>query len=753
MRKLYVLTGPQAAGKSTWIKENKLEDWTIGTDELRLLYSSHEYQLSEDNKVIDMINISASKVVFETLLNIVEYRLAGGETTFIDFTGLEGRTIKKLKSLSDKYFYEMSIVKFGTDVPTNVLIERDSNRGYRKVGSSVIIRAVDILNEKDFTSLGVNVLTPDEALSSLEYKPVAINYNSVQVIGDVHSSGTALEELMSNFDKNRLYILVGDYFDRGIEHGKTADILFSLLENKNIILLEGNHEGHLQAYCQGNKIRNYGFKTQTLPDLLRSGYNKEKLEKLCRSLKPFYFFNLNGVDMFVSHAGLVPEQVANTNRIGLMPNRYFVLGLGGYERNIDEIWDSNSSLYQFHGHRNIHLRPIITKNEHQTSFNLEQKVEHGGLLASVVISASDIDGDVTIKDVSVVNTVKDPELSKYSEYSEPVSFKSLENDKYVKSKDIGHGIKVFNFSRDAFLDKKWTANTIQARGLFINNANTIVARGYNKFFNLNENIDSNINKVIPKMLNKKVSISNKENGFLGIASYIEEFNKLCVFSKGAGDKFSELAQDTLINELSKNNKSLKDLEDFIKNDFDNGLRYSLTLEVVNPTIDPHIQAYDKPKVFLLDVIENNSKGALLLDKRDEISRLFNLDVPESIEVEFNDFTFSEVETFLSLLGEEKDIEGFVLKFDDGSFVKIKTKWYSSLKYARSIIEKFVYKDFDNEVLIKIINGQIERLDNKEHFGDSEIIKELLESFISKLKSDDLSSLLTKDGKFYIGYLL
>ena len=228
---------------------------------------------------------------------------------------------------------------------------------------------------------------------------------------------------------------------------------------------------------------------------------------------------------------------------------------------------------------------------------------------------------------------------------------------------------------------------------------------------------------------------------------------MCVFSKGAGDNFSELAQDTLINELSKNNKSLKDLEDFIKNDFDNGLRYSLTLEVVNPTIDPHIQAYDKPKVFLLDVIENNSKGALLLDKRDEISRLFNLDVPESIEVEFNDFTFSEVETFLSLLGEEKDIEGFVLKFDDGSFVKIKTKWYSSLKYARSIIEKFVYKDFDNEVLIKIINGQIERLDNKEHFGDSEIIKELLESFISKLKSDDLSSLLTKDGKFYIGYLL
>ena len=125
MRKLYVLTGPQAAGKSTWIKENKLEDWTIGTDELRLLYSSHEYLLSEDNKVIDMINISASKVVFETLLNIVEYRLAGGETTFIDFTGLEGRTIKKLKSLSDKYFYEMSIVKFGTDVHTNVLLAGD----------------------------------------------------------------------------------------------------------------------------------------------------------------------------------------------------------------------------------------------------------------------------------------------------------------------------------------------------------------------------------------------------------------------------------------------------------------------------------------------------------------------------------------------------------------------------------------------------------------------------------------------------
>ena len=45
----------------------------------------------------------------------------------------------------------------------------------------------------------------------------------------------------------------------------------------------------------------------------------------------------------------------------------------------------------------------------------------------------------------------------------------------------------FNFSRDIFFKGKWNNLSKIARGLFINTAsNEIVARGYDKFFNLEE---------------------------------------------------------------------------------------------------------------------------------------------------------------------------------------------------------------------------------------------------------------------------
>ena len=37
MRELYILSGPPCAGKSTWVKENKLELYTLGIDAVRVM--------------------------------------------------------------------------------------------------------------------------------------------------------------------------------------------------------------------------------------------------------------------------------------------------------------------------------------------------------------------------------------------------------------------------------------------------------------------------------------------------------------------------------------------------------------------------------------------------------------------------------------------------------------------------------------------------------------------------------------------
>ena len=46
MRKLFILRGAPASGKSTWVRENDLEEFTISSDNIRLLLSSPEMDIN-----------------------------------------------------------------------------------------------------------------------------------------------------------------------------------------------------------------------------------------------------------------------------------------------------------------------------------------------------------------------------------------------------------------------------------------------------------------------------------------------------------------------------------------------------------------------------------------------------------------------------------------------------------------------------------------------------------------------------------
>ena len=46
MRKLFILRGAMGSGKSTFIKDNKLEDYTLNADKIRLMYNSFEMTIN-----------------------------------------------------------------------------------------------------------------------------------------------------------------------------------------------------------------------------------------------------------------------------------------------------------------------------------------------------------------------------------------------------------------------------------------------------------------------------------------------------------------------------------------------------------------------------------------------------------------------------------------------------------------------------------------------------------------------------------
>jgi tRNA splicing ligase len=78
-------------------------------------------------------------------------------------------------------------------------------------------------------------------------------------------------------------------------------------------------------------------------------------------------------------------------------------------------------------------------------------------------------------------------------------------------------------------------NCSELRGLFVNtNTFEIVARSYEKFFNINEREDTELN-FIKNKFNYPVSVYVKENGYLGILGYDSENDKLIFSSKASLD--------------------------------------------------------------------------------------------------------------------------------------------------------------------------------------------------------------------------
>ena len=77
VRKLFILRGAMASGKSTFIKNNDLEDFTLSADRIRLMYNSPEMTVNY-NEMIPQYN---NTKVWNLLFQILEDRMRKGELT------------------------------------------------------------------------------------------------------------------------------------------------------------------------------------------------------------------------------------------------------------------------------------------------------------------------------------------------------------------------------------------------------------------------------------------------------------------------------------------------------------------------------------------------------------------------------------------------------------------------------------------------------------------------------------------------
>jgi len=408
-----------------------------------------------------------------------------------------------------------------------------------------------------------------------------------------------------------------------------------------------------------------------------------------KRLGQLFYIEFHGQKILVTHGGLVKAPDKAT------PTSDMIRGVGGYEDAelcMQTFTKSHPNIIQIHGHRNMTNLPIQITD---TTFNINGDVDLGVRAVTFfkdgTISTTEVTPKQSTKDFFRESQIKKAQKFKAKKLSAEEEGKGLltlfQDHQHVDVKKLPNNIAAINFTKKAFDNGIWDHITIKARGLFVKieeniqeDEITVVARGYQKFFNVGERYGFKTRDI--RELAYPMRAYEKANGYLGLLSVVD--NQWFTSSKSTteGDfakKFKEMITPSLTDALKK-----KMQEENI----------TLVFEVVEPIWDPHIELYNEPELIILDLIYNDINFRKL--PYEKISEFIEIMKPQNINIRekrlikvcenFNDYWTLVSEANKHPLLSNDGIEGFV--FEDASnppnLFKLKTDWYSFWKYMRSL---------------------------------------------------------------------
>ena len=308
-------------------------------------------------------------------------------------------------------------------------------------------------------------------------------------------------------------------------------------------------------------------------------------------------------------------------------------------------------------------------------------VETGGFLRCV-----QMDGD-GIHPVEIKNPVwLTPELREKQAVEDAVI--QLRADSAVVEKRFGN-ISSFNFTREAFRERDWNERTIQARGLYLDTVqNRVVARAYNKFFNIGERPETRWS-ALQQNLRFPVSCYVKENGFLGLVSWDTEKESLFITTKTDPEGIAALWFRELLRKKAGTD-GIRRMEDYLE-----AHPVTLVFECVDMEHDPHVIEYPESRVILLDIVCNCMEyEKYSYEQMRETAERLGLEHKELAcvlpdwkafadwygQVNGKDYTYRG-----------QQIEGFVIEDAAGRMVKLKGAYYRFWKQMRGLAKEIAGK--------------------------------------------------------------
>jgi T4 RnlA family RNA ligase len=201
---------------------------------------------------------------------------------------------------------------------------------------------------------------------------------------------------------------------------------------------------------------------------------------------------------------------------------------------------------------------------------------------------------------------------------------------------------IYNYSQKTQYDRLWNDWTLACRGLIMDKDCSIVARPFQKFFNLGEME----NQIVP---NESFEVYEKMDGSLGILYWID--NEAHISTRGSF--VSEQAQ--------------------------------VATELLHTQYAEVIPLLDKSKTYLFEIIYPENRIVLDYGNERKLVLLAIIDTETGLENELQNIGFEVVKRYdglndLSKLKqlEEENKEGFVVKYKNGYRLKVKFDEYQRI---------------------------------------------------------------------------
>lgn len=263
---------------------------------------------------------------------------------------------------------------------------------------------------------------------------------------------------------------------------------------------------------------------------------------------------------------------------------------------------------------------------------------------------------------------------------------------------------LLNYTRKCTYEKKWNAITLKNRGnVYEMETDKIIAKTFPKFFNL---VELPIKTQKQLLSRDDYRCYEKLDGSLGIIyNYDDEWR---INTRGSFK--SKQSKEAV--KILKENYDLSDVQENI----------TILAEIIYPKNRIVIDYGDKRELILISAYNRETEKELPRKKVEELSEMTGMPIVKEYDLTFDAmFEFQEKDDLSK--------EGFVVRFSDGTRIKIKSKKYLSI--ARILSNLTPLRVWENMVCGKVNQAFLEEVP-EEFREELEEMKNKLEKHYNKL---------------------